>query len=103
MMDLTSYVSYILMAVGVLVVITNIIVQVVKEVTYDLIPTNLLAVGVSMALTLLVFLGGCSYNDIAVTWYMMVAVVVLGFFVAFAAMFGFDKFAEALEALNELE
>lgn len=102
-MDISTYVSYLLIAVGVLVVITNIITQVVKEITYDFIPTNWLATGVAMILTLLIFFGGCAYQAIAVTWYMVFAVVVLGFFVAFAAMFGFDKFKEALEALNDLE
>lgn len=38
---------------------------------------------------------------ITVVWYMVVAAVVLGFLVAYAAMFGFDKLKEALTELGK--
>ncbi len=46
-------VSAILLAALILTVITNIITQVVKKITWDKIPTNILAVLVAMAVTLL--------------------------------------------------
>ena len=45
-------VSAILLAALILTVITNIITQVVKKITWDKIPTNILAVLVAMAVTL---------------------------------------------------
>ena len=36
----------------------------------------------------------------AVTWYMVAGAVTLGLFVAYAAMFGFDKLREALEQIT---
>lgn len=45
--------SAILLAVLILMVITNIIVEVVKKLTWDKVPTNLLAFIVAMAVTLL--------------------------------------------------
>ena len=87
--------------IGVLVVLTNIIVQVVKKVTWGKLPTNILAVIVSMALTLLAFFAYCQIKAIVVVWYMAVAAVALGFLVAYAAMFGFDKLKEALTELNK--
>lgn len=48
-------VSAILLAALILTVITNIITQVVKKVTWDKIPTNILAVVVAMAVTLVAF------------------------------------------------
>lgn len=99
-LKLPAVISAVLLIVAILVVITNIIVQVVKKATWDKIPTNLLVVIVSMALTVAVFLAIFQIKAMAITWYMIAAVLVLGIFVAYAAMFGFDKFREALEQIN---
>lgn len=48
-------VSAILLAALILTVITNIITQVVKKITWNKIPTNILAVVVAMAVTLVAF------------------------------------------------
>ena len=37
------------------------------------------------------------------TWYMVVAAVVMGVFVAYAAMFGFDKLRQTLEQLDSIK
>lgn len=99
-LKLPAVISAVLLIIAILVVITNIIVQVVKKATWDKIPTNLLVVIVSMALTVAVFLAIFQIKAVAITWYMIAAVLVLGIFVAYAAMFGFDKFREALEQIN---
>ena len=64
--------------IGALVVVTNIIVQVLKNLTWDKLPTNILAVIVSMVLTLVAFFAYCQICSIAVEWYMVVAAVVVG-------------------------
>ena len=93
-------VSAILLAALILTVITNIITQVVKKITWDKIPTNILAVVVAMAVTLVAFFAACQVMGWAVTWYMVAGAVALGLFVAYAAMFGFDKLREALEQIT---
>lgn len=93
--------SAILSFIGVLVVLTNIVVQVLKKLTWDKLPTNILAVIIAMVLTLAAFFAYCQIKCIVVTWYMVVAAIVLGFLVAYAAMFGFDKLKEALAQLNK--
>ena len=93
--------STILTIVGILVVLTNIVVQVLKKATWGKLPTNILAVIVSMVLTLVTFFAYCQINAIAVVWYMVVAAVVLGFLVSYAAMFGFDKLKEALTQIGK--
>lgn len=93
--------STILTIVGILVVLTNIVVQVLKKATWEKLPTNILAIIVSMVLTLVAFFAYCQIRAIAVVWYMVVAAVVLGFLVAYAAMFGFDKLKEALAQINK--
>lgn len=92
--------SAILSIVGILVVVTNIVVQVLKKLTWDKLPTNILATVVSMVLTLAAFFAYCQIRAVPVAWYTVVAAVVLGFFVAYAAMFGFDKFKEAIMQLK---
>ena len=74
----------------------SIIVQVMKKLTWDRLPTNVLAVVVSMVLTLVAFFAYCQIKAIVVVWYMVAAAVVLGFMVAYAAMFGYDKLMEAI-------
>ena len=93
-------VSAILLAALILTVITNIITQLVKKITWDKIPTNILAVVVAMAVTLVAFFAACQVMGRAVTWYMVAGAVALGLFVAYAAMFGFDKLREALEQIT---
>lgn len=93
--------SVVISIIGVLVALTNIIVQVVKKAVWDKLPTNILAIIVSMVLTLVTFFAYCQINAIAVVWYMVVAAVVLGFLVSYAAMFGFDKLKEALAQIGK--
>lgn len=99
-MDSVLNLSVILSIVGVLVVLTNIIVQVLKKLTWGKMPTNILVVIISMALTLLSFFAYCEIEAVTIVWYMIVAAVVLGFLVAYAAMFGFDKLKEVLTQLD---
>ncbi|WP_286735249.1 hypothetical protein [Intestinimonas sp. UBA1698] len=94
-------ISAILLAALILTVATNIIVQVLKKLTWDKIPTNILAFIVAMTVTLLVFFAVCQIMGWAVTWYMVAGAVALGVFVCYAAMFGFDKLREALEQITK--
>ena len=96
-------ISSLLMLVGGITILTNIIVQVVKSIPWDKIPTNLVALFVSEALTLA--LGGAyaSVKGIDIAWYMVAAAIVVGLMSAYAAMFGFDKFKEAATPVDSGE
>lgn len=89
-------ISIIIALVGGLVALTNVITEVLKKVTWDKLPTNVLALIVAEAMTIVVGLAYFQINDITVVWYMAVALVVLGIMVAYAAMFGFDKLKEIM-------
>lgn len=95
-------ISVLLLIVGVLVVLTNIITEVLKKMTWDKMPTNLLATLVSIILTLVAFFAYMSYAGIAILWYYVAAAIVVAFMVAYAAMFGFDKLKEALEKIQSM-
>lgn len=100
MQHIPMAISAILLAALILTVATNIIVQVLKKLTWGKIPTNVLAFIVAMVVTLLAFFAVCEIMGWAVTWYMVAGAVAMGVFVCYAAMFGFDKLREALEQIT---
>ena len=99
--NIASAITIILTIVGVLVVLTNIITEVLKKVMWDKLPTNILAVCVSLALTILSFFAWCSITSTPTCWYYVAGAIVLGFMVSYAAMFGYDKLKEILEKLKK--
>ena len=92
-----------LVVIGVLVILTNVIVEVLKKFTYEKIPTNILAVVVALALTIVAFFALLAYLAIPFVWYYLAAAVVLAMLVAYAAMFGFEKLKEALFEIQKLK
>lgn len=92
-MDVTLLVS----AIFGLMVITNVVTQVLKSLTYDKIPTNLLACLVAFIVTAAAGFIYVSINSVTIVPWMIVAAIGLAFFVAFAAMFGFDKLRELID------
>jgi hypothetical protein len=96
MMELVN-ITTLLTIIGILVALVNIVTEVIKKATWNKIPTSLLAVIVSLVLTLIAFFAYCQYAGIVVLWYYIAAAIVVGFMVAYAAMFGYDKLKEILE------
>jgi len=97
---LFEYGSILLTIMAALVFVTNIIVEVAKKL-FPKLPANILAVIVALIVTVLAVLVLCSVLEITVMWYYAVGAVVLGIFVGYAAMFGFDKFKDALDKLRK--
>ena len=93
-------ISMLIPIIGVLVALTNIVVEVIKKITWDKLPTNVVATIVAEVLTLVTFFAYTSYKSINVVWYSVVSAIVVGIMVAYAAMFGFDKLKEILHSLK---
>lgn len=91
-MELASIITI----VGVLVALTNVIVEVAKKATWDKLPTNIVALIVAEVLTIVSGVAYFQINAITIAWYVVVALVVVGFMVAYAAMFGYDKLKEIM-------
>lgn len=89
--------SALITIIGVLVALTNIVVQVLKTSTWEKLPTNLLALIVAEVLTIGTGVAYCQINGVRLAWYLLAALVVAGFMVAYAAMFGFDKLKEIMD------
>ena len=103
MSELTTYLPMLLTLVLALTVVTNIVVQVLKGLLYDLIPTNLLAFLVAVIVTVGTGFALWSYYKFVITGWMIAALVALCFAVAFAAMFGYDKLVQLVEQAGGLK
>lgn len=90
-------ITVLLPIMAVLTAVTNILVEVLKEVTYKVIPTQFLAVAVAEGLTLTVYSAYIMTHMVKTYWFYHVAAVVVGMMVAYAAMFGFDTLKKALK------
>lgn len=89
-------ISVVITIIGVLVALTNIIVEVAKKATWDKMPTNMLALAVAEVLTIASGIAYCQIKAVPMEWYIVAALVVMGFMVAYAAMFGFDKLRQVM-------
>lgn len=98
-----EYISILLAIVFGLTVITNIVTEVLKKVTWNKVPTNLLVLIVSEILTLVAGAAYASIVNVTITWYYVVGAIVVGIFVSYAAMFGFDKLRQAIEQIGEIK
>lgn len=103
MNELTTYIPVLLAAVLALTLVTNIVVQVLKSLLYDMIPTNLLAFLVAVVVTVGTGFGVWSYYRFTITGWMIAALVALCFLVAFSAMFGYDKLVQMIEQAGWLK
>lgn len=97
-----EHIAYILPIILFLTVVTNIIVQVIKSVTWDKIPTNLLALIVAFIVTAGAAAVYITVMAITFHWYMVIICIAIAFCVAFAAMFGFDKLKQMFEQIESI-
>lgn len=94
---LLQYGAVLVSIVGLLAFIVSLITQVIKGIKWlDKVPTDILVFVLSIGLTVTVFLAWMQYMQYAVVWYMIVAAVIIGFVVAFVAMFGWEKLSKLL-------
>lgn len=89
-------ISVIITALGILVALTNVVVEVLKKATWDKLPTNILAIVIAEVLTVATGFAYYQVEGKVLTWYVIMAFIVAGFMVAYAAMFGFDKLREVM-------
>lgn len=100
MMLMCEYGYIILGAMFALTTAVQLIVEVVKRLVPK-VPTDLVVFLVSIALSVLALFIGAEILQITIMWYYAIGAVILGIFVAYAAMFGFDKFTELWRRLTD--
>jgi len=97
---IVEYGSWALFAMACLVFGVNIIVEVVKKL-FPQVPSTFVATILSVVVTMVAFFAWAAIIDLTIVWYYVAAAFVLGLFVAYAAMFGFDKFKAAWMRIKE--
>lgn len=97
---LCEYGSIILGLMFALTTAVQLIVEVIKRLVPK-VPTDLVVFLVSIALTVLALFIGAEILQITIMWYYAIGAVILGIFVAYAAMFGFDKFTTLWSRLTD--
>jgi hypothetical protein len=100
---INTIINYGSVFLGIMFVLTttvNLIVEVVKRLIPK-VPTDLVVFVVAIALTVLALFIYSSIMEITVMWYYGVGAVILGIFVAYAAMFGWDKFTALWSRLTD--
>lgn len=92
MENLINNLSTILIAVAIICTVTSIITQFIKEWgMLKKVPTSLVVVTISTAITVVVFIAFMSYKNYIMTWYMIMAAVVAGIVIAYIACNGWDS------------
>lgn len=83
---------------GILIALTNIIVEVIKSFFQEHnVPTNIVAVVTAVALTVVASIGYASFNAIDLVWFDYIAMAIYGILVGYGAMFGYDKLKEIID------
>lgn len=93
-MNYTELISQILLIISVLTALVNIVTEVAKKI-FDWVQgskvINVFVLALSLILTVGVFTAYWQIKQMEIAWYIIVAFIIIGFLVAYAAMFGYDK------------
>lgn len=96
----TMVVAWLMCIVSVCAFFTSLVTEALKVVpALKRAPTKLVCYVVALCLTPLIFLGYAAYKKITITWYLVVAVMLLSFVVAKIAMGGWDDLKELTERM----
>lgn len=88
-------------AIGALAFVVSVITEVIKGIgVMKKVPTDIVVIVLSMVLTVVAFFAYTQYAALVVVWYWAVAAIICGFFVAFIAMYGWDKINELWNRFN---
>lgn len=93
-MNYTELISQILLIISVLTALVNIVTEVAKK-TFDWVQgskmINVFVLALSLILTVAAFTAYWQIKGMVLAWYIIAAFIIVGFLVAYAAMFGYDK------------
>lgn len=98
MSEVMQYLSYLLIAIGVMAFIVSIITQVIKVWPgLEKLPTSVVVIVLSLVLCPAAFLAVMSWLGRPVAWYMVFACMVAAFVVALVSMDGWERIREIWE------
>jgi hypothetical protein len=89
---IATYLPIAISVIGALAFVVSVITEVTKGLPgLSKIPTDAQVFVLSITLTVVTLMAYASYAAIALYWYMIIGAVIAGIFVAFVAMYGWDK------------
>lgn len=85
-----------------LMLIVNTFTEVLKKALWNKLPTNLLVLIMSLIVTIVAMFIYIEITNIVFVWWMIFIAIAIAFFVAYAAMFGFDKWKQMFDQWNQI-
>lgn len=85
-----------------LMLLVNIFTEVLKKVLWDKVPTNLLAFVLSLTITIVALFIYLEIVGTVFVWWMIPIAIAVAFFVAYSAMFGFDKWKQMFDQWKQI-
>ena len=96
-------ISILLIIVAVIILAVQIVTEIIKTVFKNLAGSlyNIIVVAVSLFLTIVFVIAASQIVGFSLTWYIIVGALIGAFFIAYGAMYGYDKlFKRVFEAIQ---
>lgn len=91
MENIVSNLSYIMIAVAIVCTFVSIVTELTKEIRFlKKIPTSAQVTVTSIIVTIIILIAYASYKNIQIQWYYIFAAIIVGIFIAFITMYGWD-------------
>lgn len=98
MNEIMQYLSYLLMAIGIMAFIVSVITQVIKSWPgLDKLPTTAVVIALSLILCPVAFVALMAWQRQPIAWYMVFACMIAAFVVALVSMDGWERVKEIWE------
>ena len=95
---ITENAQYLAISLGILIALTNVIVEIIKAIFPERkIHTNIIAVITAIILTVVSSIADANMKGLTLAWFDYVSMLIYGILVAYGAMFGYDKLKEIFE------
>ena len=92
--QIMAYSSQVILLIGVIAFVISVITEITKNISFlKKVPTDIQVIVLSLVLCIVLLFAYASIVGMTVYWYYVVAAVILAFFVAFVAMYGWEKFS----------
>lgn len=93
--ELMQYISWLLIAVGVMAFVVSVVTQVIKSWPgLEQLPTSAVVIVLSLVLCPAAMVSLCAWKQAPITWYMIFACFIAAFVVALVSMNGWEKVNE---------
>lgn len=102
MSSMSTIITFLVIGLFIVTLCTDIITQVIKKITYDKIPTNIVCLIISLVLSIFMCIIGGIIGIYVVQWYHIVIAIIFAFFAAFIGMIGFDKLVQTIEQYKNI-